>query len=226
MRIEEQEVTFDEVVKASLYETYYLEEADYPPGFDRSVFSSLNHKKRIDYIKQFLPKLGAGSSRVVFDLDNATVLKVAKNEKGMVQNATEAEVSRVFKPMCVAKVFDYDEQDHKWIEMEKAFKFKEKDFQSAFGISFQDFISVMEHWDWKRNGSRKTAFRGIQKPLVYDDFIETNFFMCLEQMISNYNMPIGDIIRKSSWGLVNRGGKSIPVLIDFGITQDAYDQYY
>jgi hypothetical protein len=73
--------------------------------------------------------------------------------------------------------------------------------------------------------SRQT-FYNLEKPKNYDVINETVFFQDLINIIGNYNMPIGDIKRPSSWGIVNRNGKKTPVLIDFGLTQDILNQYY
>jgi hypothetical protein len=47
-------------------------------------------KKRLEYCKNMLGEpADKGSSRIVFDIDDETVLKLAKNRKGIEQNLEE-----------------------------------------------------------------------------------------------------------------------------------------
>lgn len=216
------EITLQELAYSILFETYYIEEVDYPLEFDKTIFNSLNHKKRIEYAKSFMKKIGAGSSRIVFDLDASTVLKVAKTAAGIAQNETEVDVYRAFKPSCVAVVYDYDNENYTWIEMEKAKKAKPSDFAKILKINFINFTEIMMYWYDKTIGSSRYS----NKPVNYDNFTSTDFFYDLEQLIGNYDMPIGDIIRISSWGVANRNGLDTLVLIDFGVTNDILRQYY
>jgi hypothetical protein len=42
----------------------------------------------------------------------------------------------------------------------------------------------------------------------------------------NTSSPAGDLMRLNSYGIVNRNGEDIIVIIDFGLTHDIYDEYY
>lgn len=57
-------------------------------GFSFETLTSLSsYKKRIAYCKQMLGQpIGNGSSRIVFQISDERVLKVAKNQKGIAQN--------------------------------------------------------------------------------------------------------------------------------------------
>ena len=39
-------------------------------------------------------------------------------------------------------------------------------------------------------------------------------------------MPIGDLCKLDSYGIVNRNGKQYIVLIDYGLTNKIFDDYY
>jgi hypothetical protein len=45
-------------------------------------------------------------------------------------------------------------------------------------------------------------------------------------LLGNYEIPVGDLIRTSSYGLVKRNGQDTIVLIDYGLNQENYDSYY
>ena len=42
----------------------------------------------------------------------------------------------------------------------------------------------------------------------------------------NYDVPVGDLKRLSTYGVVKRNGQDAVVIIDFGLTRDVYDTYY
>lgn len=60
-------------------------------GFRIDTLRNLSSfKKRVDYCKQYLGNpIGNGSSRIVFQIDDETVLKLAKNRKCITQNELE-----------------------------------------------------------------------------------------------------------------------------------------
>ena len=65
-------------------------EEDYPSSFDMERFKSLtSFNARIKYCEEHLQRLGSGSSRIVYKIDDKKVLKLAKNKKGISQNGTE-----------------------------------------------------------------------------------------------------------------------------------------
>lgn len=67
--------------------------------------------------------LGEGSGRVVYDLDNGYVVKIAKNAKGIAQNKAEYNISLNSQSDILAKVTSAS-KGFKYIIMEKADKIK------------------------------------------------------------------------------------------------------
>lgn len=65
------------------------------------------------------PKLGSGSGRRVYDLQNGTALKVAKNVRGYAQNQMEYIISEMDDSELFAKVL-YISKDNLYLIMEKA----------------------------------------------------------------------------------------------------------
>jgi hypothetical protein len=64
-----------------------------PDSWDTGIFKK-SYKKQIDYALERAAKIGTGSSRVVFEIEyegRPTVLKIAKNAKGLAQNEKEGD---------------------------------------------------------------------------------------------------------------------------------------
>lgn len=62
----------------------------YPAAFSFDTMLSIrSYAGRLKYIASILPKLGSGSSRTVYPVDDEKVLKVARNDKGIAQNEVE-----------------------------------------------------------------------------------------------------------------------------------------
>ena len=45
-------------------------------------------------------------------------------------------------------------------------------------------------------------------------------------MVGNFDMSIEDFGKINSYGVVKRNGKDAVVLIDYGLTADAFQEYY
>lgn len=65
------------------------------------------------------PKLGSGSGRRVYDLQNGIALKIAKNVRGYAQNQIEAIISEMDDSQLFAKVL-FISKDNLYLVMEKA----------------------------------------------------------------------------------------------------------
>ncbi len=65
------------------------------------------------------PKLGSGSGRRVYDLQNGMALKIAKNIRGYAQNQIEAIISEMDDSQLFAKVL-FISKDNLYLVMEKA----------------------------------------------------------------------------------------------------------
>jgi len=63
--------------------------------------------------------IGSGSGRIVFDLGNGTVIKVAKNIRGVAQNQAEYQIFSECQSNLFAKVLNVSD-DYKLLIMEKA----------------------------------------------------------------------------------------------------------
>lgn len=211
------------LLNEQLYED--IEEiAAYPEGFDIKAFVGLpSMAAKTRYLKQHnLDKLGTGTTRVVFVADPTTVIKVAKNAKGLAQNEAEIDISNnTDEEAVVAKVKDFDE-GYSYIEAERARRVKPTDFKRIVGFQMKDIMSSLHIWRDNHNGIENWR----AKPENYKQILETSFMQELAEMVGNFDMGVGDIDRISSWGIVNRGGKEHLVMIDYGLTMDIFKQLY
>ena len=200
------------------------DEAIYPPGWDFDEFKSLpSFKDRIRYLKRHMGKIGAGSARIVFDIDPETSFKLAKNKKGIMQNRVEIDIGTKGWYSFVAKVYDNDEEGL-WLEAEKARKMKPSDFKQITGFDFNEWVYVLQQHYNEMKGKRFLGSMLVSDD--YDDILESDLFSEMISFMADFDMSVGDIARISSWGIVSRDGKEQPVLIDYGLTQDVFKDFY
>ena len=82
-------------------------------------------------------KVGQGTSRVVFDFEDDTVLKIAGNDTGRVQNEQEYEIFRTIgKNPLIPKIYDADTDSFIWLLSESVLPAKEIDFEKILGIPY------------------------------------------------------------------------------------------
>jgi hypothetical protein len=203
---------------------------DYPSSFDMEYFKTLNSfNKRIEYCEEHLKRIGGGSSRIVYKIDDEKVLKLARNKKGLAQN--EVEISQgndyyLINSRIMAKVFDNHENDL-WVEMEYAQKLKKSDFKRIVGIDF-DFYSDFILNYWYSNNRKRAGSKFIKNYSEEENekMWENEFVSSILDYIGNYDVIAGDLAKLSTYGIVKRDGEDTIVIIDFGLTGDVYDDYY
>jgi len=203
-----------------------LIDEDYPTNFSMEVFKGLkSFTQRVKYCEENLKRISSGSSRIVYMIDNIKVLKLAKNKKGLAQNEIEASYSKYHDLSdIVAHTFDYNE-DNLWVEMELARRVSKSDFKRIVGYSFEDYCAAINNYYNDVNPSKYRANIPIDKEIVTSMW-ENEFVYDIFNYIGNYGVPVGDLKRLNSYGIVNRGGSDSIVLIDFGLTNEVYDSYY
>ena len=211
---------------------YVIKEMAYPTTFNMDEFKTLSSfQKRVDYCKQRLKRVGAGTSRIVFEIDNEKVLKLAKNSKGIAQNEEEIKLGRdMYAGNCFAKIYDFDENGL-FVEMEKAVPAKEKDFERLTGYPFDmycDFLNRCAKNYLPLNISKNIYINRIYNDAYQSCIDDCESFICeVMDYMMNYQLTTwGDLKRISSYGIVNRNGNEELVIIDFGLTEDVYNNFY
>lgn len=224
------------------YFTKEVLEANYPSSFSIDVFKELpSFKQRVDYANKTLKRISSGSSRIVYEVDEKTVLKIAKNQKGIAQNELEIEMSNDYYLNSIglmAEIYEKDEGKFLWLEMEKAGKLTDRKFKQLTGQSFETLNSFIYYF-FKQYSRRPIYFRGMAEEeaerLVNPNelFPETNygaeFFGKVKEYISNYQPDIStvqDMTQMSTWGIVKRNGKEEVVIVDYGVNEEIINKYY
>lgn len=180
--------------------------------FLQQLSKEKSFKKRIEMAKSLFDELGEGSSRMVFELPENKVLKLAINDKGIEQNLFEARPE--LQTECTNKISMADPEG-KWLIVNKAEELTEKKFKQLIGISFSEFTDALFY---KFNNESNA-----KKPKDYEKIVKLPLFECIMDMMSGPNdLQLGDLYRLSSWGLVN----DKVVLIDAGLSKDIYKNLY
>ncbi len=205
------------------------------PEFRLDNLRSMSFKDKVAYCKQMLGgQIGNGSSRMVFQIDDETVLKLAKNRKGIAQNEREIEFGHDnYMGDCFPKVFNgSDEENYLWIVSEFVLPAKEKDFMEVANMDFKDvdaFIGYV-YADDGRYGSfmQKQGRKNISS--LYDKYDgndeATEILNNIHELYYGYDMEIGDFRFIQNWGMVMRDGQPTLVILDSGFSQEINKQYY
>ena len=201
-----------------------INEMAYPASFSFDEFVSLSsYAKRIKYCNEKLRRISSGSSRVVYQVDDEKVLKIAKNQKGIAQNDAENDWV-IQRSDSVAKVFETD-KDGLYNEMELASKVSPSIFKSLVGF---DFNKITDYLPYAVN----KLIAGVRERYVMPTENEINFInnsewlQNLTNLVAEMEMPMGDLFKLNSYGVVKRNGNPYVVLIDYGLTNQIYNDYY
>lgn len=207
----------------------------------RDVLTAIKRERsfagRVRTARAMLGKpIGAGSGRVVFDLGDGTVLKIAKNPKGVSQNGMETDgfVQQSYSDI-VAPVIDSDSDDL-WLVMAKAKKVGTKRFEQLIGIpsrktSYGSKLSahylllaaLRMLWDREHLLPGQTA--RMQSSLTEGNTEQILSIPFVEQLVSlmrDMDMPPGDFGRLSTYGELN--GRL--VLVDYGLSSGVWAEHY
>lgn len=186
--------------------------------------------KKIAYCKQHLGRhIGNGSSRVVFQIDDEKVLKLAKNKKGLAQN--EYEYGHYYAcdddvlPRCYECADDYS-----WIVAEYVLPARVQDFKVVFGMTWKEFCSWL-YATYRQYADSYNRRLYASYAMDYDKWLETldnnDEIQPLYYWLSNNTYDqIADLTRKANWGLTTRDGEPCLVILDNGLSQEIYNEYY
>lgn len=202
-------------------------------GFSLDVMRNLrSFSARVAYCKKYLGSpVGNGSSRVVFQIDDETVLKLAKNQKGVGQNESEYRKGNdYYSRDWFPRVYNgSDGNNFMWIVSEYVIPAKADDFRKVIGVPFRDvqeFTMALSksHGRYADNRSYNIVRNMYDKYEQNDDAIDV--FNTLHMMMADYEMEIGDFTRITNWGLTLRDGKETLLPLDAGFTADVFNKYY
>lgn len=209
---------------------YLLNEMAYPTWFNMDVFKSLtSFAARVRYCNEKLQRISSGSARIVYKIDDEKVLKLAKNKKGIAQNEAESGDYYLQQIGCFAKIYDIDENGL-WIEMQLARKVKPSDFKRLTGYDWNTMCAWIKYCvsHYKVTlGWLDESYVQLFNSEEWEENYEYSIFSEVDEYLSNYQLgTYGDLIRLSSWGVVKEDGEERLVIVDYGLTDDVWDDYY
>lgn len=212
-----------------------LSETPLPDDWDKSIYSKGqgSFKARIEHAKQKAQRVGGGSSRVAFVIDyqgRKTVLKIAKNKKGLAQNEQEVNMLNTAEMLgasgtVTVPMIDYDEtaEQPSWIHLEYARKLKsEQEFERLTGFKMQELISYASKISANRSypAGHRMQFDDEWTNRVWED--EDSFAYEFVSFVGNTELHLPDLLRPSNWGVY----KNHPVIIDLGLSDEVYQSFY
>lgn len=205
------ECAYEDCVKSCDFDT------DYNPKFDK-IFDLL-------YSKYY--KIGSGSSRIVFALDKNTVIKMAKNEKGIAQNLAEL---RVFEkaPERVAKIKWYHPKGY-YLIVERCtslYRFLEDKEVNIDAHDFSEYVDI--------DCNKKYTVENVEK--IVKNFVkntkdEAKYKPAIFKMLAKQIKELATFIWKNKIDDiyddqlgVNKAGKII--LLDYGMNKEVWKKFY
>lgn len=172
------------------------------------------YNARVKYAENNLKHLSSGSSRVVYLTPQKTILKLAKNDKGIAQN--KAEANPKMKSKFLNPVIRKAGNDA-WIETHYLDKISKHEFEDMTGLKFDDF------GDSIRYGLRDVSGNtDLEKPDNFDKVEKSEIYKEMKRIGEQFKLMPGDLARISSWGTKD----DRPVLIDAGLTADVFADFY
>lgn len=205
-----------------------LLEVPLPADWDKSVYKQgVSFKKQVEYAKARAAKVGAGSSRIAFEIEHEgrpTVLKIAKNGKGLAQNEYEAQMLNDYYVTglgITVPIIDYDEENDPptWLHMEKAARMSPSLFEKHFnGLTPDEVMELVTYMI-----GRTRIELPPEKLAIYEKIYEENETInSLVDLVGNYDIAGGDFTRVANWGVY----KNEPVIIDVGASTEIIKQHY
>ncbi len=210
------------------FKQFLINEMPIPGNWDQAAIADGNSFKfQLQYALERAKRIGGGSSRVAFMIPykgRNTVLKIAKNKKGLYQNEFEAEVltdGMVTNYDITIPIIDYDEKSKlpRWIHTEFAGKAKKSDFIKQIDATIEDLIGYATNSISRKRFAYEqfTTKEKIDKmdpnnPIIYH-FVD---------LMADFNFNPSEFSRVSNWGIY----KNKLVIIDVGANNDILSTHY
>lgn len=172
------------------------------------------YSARKEYAEKNLEHLSSGSSRIVYLTPAKTIVKLAKNDKGIAQN--KAEANPEMKSKFLNKILRHAD-NYAWIETQYLDKITGKQFEEMTHIPFSDFEEAIRYG--LKNVSEN---KDITKPENFDEVAKSEIYKEMKRVGERFRLMPGDLARISSWG--TKDGR--PVLIDAGLTAQVFADFY
>jgi len=186
--------------------------------FDLNAFKKIQDEgDRFAYALENLELLGEGGSRTVFLLSSRFALKVAQNDRGKSQNATEAAISADPKfGQVIARVRQHA-PDFSWAVSDLVRPLtSEAEFKNVFGMPFEEFVHGVQGRDSLRWNGGNPAWKvsGRNDP-HRDETVGTHGIMqALRELVSSKKLHTPELQFIDHWG---KTGDGRIVILDYGV---------
>lgn len=212
-----------------------ITEAPLPPDWDPAEFKqgATSFRSRLAYALERAKRLGTGSSRVAMTIEyqgRQTALKIAKNRKGLAQNAAEIGIlddGYASQLGILIPMIDYDKEnaDPLWLQTELATKATEKQLCALLHVtSLYELV-----WLGKATGmGNRTIIDNTVNKLRQMGKDEEEIEVAIEyansmaELANSFEVNLNDFARAANWGIY----KGRPVIIDVGFTDAVARTHY
>lgn len=219
-----------------------VNEAPLPADWDKEKLNlRQTYKNRIKYALERAKRLGGGSARVSMIIDyegRPTVLKVAKNYKGLKQNQAELDIlddGYLGNLPIVIPLIDYDKENNQpvWIQTELAKRITAPTLMKMlhtpnmwlFMNQVRNILGRRKPHEMDDKKIKEVYFRGTERNFKateqgYEIFKE--YASEVADLVSNSSLELGDLNAASNWGIYN----DRPVIVDLGLSEEVWKKYY
>lgn len=211
---------------------------------EKEVLKSVSsHKKAIDSALEKAKRIGEGSSRAVFELQDPeygnTVIKIAKNKKGLEQNKYELDILlKESESFILPKLYDYDKDSIMqgknkgmplWLQVDIATDIQQDEFEKL--IQLEDEWELAIYLLYKSNKPKfEELFRKGKITLEDKNKLNKNerklnnnkYVKEILRLAIQHDIAIGDLATYKNFGIKNNS----LLLIDIGASNDIVKKYY
>jgi hypothetical protein len=172
------------------------------------------YKEKIKLAEKNFKHVSSGSSRIVYKTKDNTIIKLAKNDKGIAQN--KAESNPEMKSKYLNKILKHAD-NYSWLETCYLDKIIEQDFEDMTKVNFKDFGAAIKYGLKEVSGNSSKS-----KPKNFDKVEKSDIYKEMLRIGKKFNLMPGDLSRISSWGTKDNK----PILIDAGLTKKIFEKFY
>lgn len=179
-------------------------------------------KGRLDYCQQTCGfRVGTGSSRTCFQLDDNRILKLALNQKGIAQNEVESRRDPNLDSLGLRpQIFDESDRENNWfIVCEYVLPARVKDFKQTVGLTWKDFKNFVYNCYAEKSGKDPV----IEWDYFYEMMEDNDKLWSIHDYMENYSVPVGDLLRLCNYGLSKNNGI---VILDTGLDDYVWNNFY
>lgn len=150
--------------------------------------------------------IGRGTGRWVFAIDDKSVIKVARDQRGMLQNVMESDAGSIgMYPDLLAACLDRDDE-YRFLIAERLAPVTRAEINRFFGMPLTNVINHIDPYSWN-----------MVDRAITEEAEE------LENLVADLALAPGDLRQKNHWGRSRTGDIKI---LDFGLTCDLWKSHY